>query len=95
MAAEDYFNDYYEDSDTVNEFRKTIKKGTKQMRIDKKFYVGSDRMSPHWPKKTLEQAISHAKEILSNDPTKDSVNIVKIIKVVRRRELPLFVEDVK
>jgi hypothetical protein len=68
------------------------------VKIAKLFYVGQDtnRMSPNWPKATLNEAIEHAKQLMINDPSKNSVNIVKIIKVVKASKKTTFKsEDVK
>lgn len=47
-----------------------------------------------WAKFDVKQAIDHATSILEADPSKDHVAIVKIIKVVRRKKMPVIVENV-
>ena len=48
-----------------------------------------------WAKNTVAQAIDHARELLEKDPAREHVAIVKVIKLVRRKKMPIIVEDVK
>lgn len=53
------------------------------------------RVHGKWTRKTLADAVEHAHDILENDPTKDHVAIVKIVKLVRRPKPKFIVEDVR
>lgn len=48
-----------------------------------------------WTRKTLAAAISHAETMLEQDPSKDHIAIVQIVRVVRRKKAPVVVEVVK
>ncbi len=57
-------------------------------------------MSPNdrggrWTRKNLNDAIAHAEHILENDPSKDHVAVVRIVRVVRRKKAPVVVEVIK
>jgi hypothetical protein len=68
------------------------------MKIVKKFYVAADRVTSYgadWCHPTLEGAIKHAEKLLEQEPGTKAKYIVKIIKVVKRRNMPVIVEDVK
>lgn len=61
-------------------------------------YDGYERQAPRhrrWAKRDLSQAIDHAREILEQNPSKQEVAIVRIVKVVRRKAMPIIVEDVR
>ena len=60
----------------------------------RRFYVGSNRMSPNWAKATLKEAVEHAKQILEKSPQLDETFVVQIVRVVRRKQVPLVVEKV-
>lgn len=67
------------------------------MKIKNKFYIAADRvMQPGdtWAKPTLEAAIDHARLLLEREPHNDVKYIVKVIKVVRRKSMPVQVENV-
>lgn len=68
-----------------------------------KYYVGSDKVfnsktyGPYpgsWAKDSMAEAIAHARKILTNEPERDEVFIVKIVAVVRKPDIPIIVEDV-
>lgn len=75
------------------------------MKITKKFYVGANKVfNTHdygpltgetWAKKTEAEAIEHAKQILEEKPDQDFAFVVKVIKVIRRKRVPLVVETIK
>jgi hypothetical protein len=48
-----------------------------------------------WTRKNLADAIKHAEEVLDQDPNKDHVAIVRIVRVVRRKKAPVVVEVIK
>jgi hypothetical protein len=43
---------------------------------------------------TLDEAIEKARKTLERDPRRESVNIVKVVAVVKRAQLPVVVETV-
>ena len=62
----------------------------------KKFYVGAD--APHtngWGKDTVEEAIAHGKKLMADNPSKDKVYIVQVIKVIKRPKPEMIVVDVE
>jgi hypothetical protein len=68
------------------------------MKIKKKFYVASSTMHEggsrnDWAHENLEDAIEHAKSLLSE--TKKIQYIVQIIRVVKLPERPMVVEEVE
>jgi hypothetical protein len=48
-----------------------------------------------WTRSTLKDAVEHARKVLEQDPSKDHVAIVQIVRVVRRQKAPVVVEVVK
>lgn len=68
-----------------------------------RFYVASDNISrpiaqginANWSKATIEAAVSHAKQLLAADPTKECVAIVEITHIVTRQDLPIKVLKLK
>ena len=71
------------------------------MKITKKFYVGSRTMNPNssdgrryqeWAKKTLQEAIDHAKSLA--EETEEDQIVVQIVRIVRKQKTPLIVEKV-
>lgn len=74
--------------------REMTKNSTKKYEANK-FYVGSNSvMNKDWGHPTLNKAIEHAKELMEKQNS-DEIFIVKIVKVVRRKETPIEVIDVK
>lgn len=70
----------------------------KQTRADKitrnKFYVGAESaLDRNWGHPTLPKAIAHAEELM-NEQDRDEMFVVQIIRVVRRRKMPVEVERV-
>jgi len=69
------------------------------MKIKKRFYVASDAMhegqrrANEWAHEILDEAIEHAKSLLSE--TKKVQYVVQIVKVVKMPERPMVVEDVE
>jgi hypothetical protein len=67
-----------------------------------KFYVGATHIAQaianghngEWTHKTVDEAIAHGKQTLIKE-NRDCVVIVKIVKIIRKREQPIIVEDVK
>ncbi len=47
-----------------------------------------------WTRKDLASAVEHARRILNDDPNKDHVAVVQIVKIVRRQVAPVIVENV-
>jgi hypothetical protein len=67
------------------------------MKIEKKFYVSHPRMRDpqnNWTHATEKEAIAHAKRLLNDNVHDEMQFIVKIIKVVKRKETPMVVESV-
>ena len=68
----------------------------KQMKITKKFYVGSrsmiDGSRNGWAKKTLNEAIQHAKELCNE--TEEEQIVVQIVRIVRPQKRPIIVEKI-
>lgn len=59
-----------------------------------KFYVGSNSVfDRNWGKRTLPEAIKQAQNVMEAQG-QDEVFIVKIVKVVRRKQAPIEVIDV-
>lgn len=69
------------------------------MKLEKKFYVASQRMAlgttgyDTWTKETLEEAVAHATK-LAQDTEKDQM-VVQIVKIVVVQRIPVVVEDVE
>lgn len=67
------------------------------MKIAKKYYVAADRVfrpGDTWAKANLEEAIEHARKLLEMEPLNNIKYIVKVVKVVKRKETPISVENV-
>jgi len=47
-----------------------------------------------WPKKTLKEAVAHAKQLMEENADMDQVIVVQIVRVVKRKATPLIVEKV-
>ncbi len=68
-----------------------------------KFYTASDKISnpiadnknAWWTRSTLAEATKHAEELMIEHPDRDCVCIVKIVRIVRRKQMPLVFEDVR
>lgn len=62
----------------------------------KPFYIGSNAMPTEWSHSDLKTAVAHANELLNDrSNNQDSVFIVKVIKVVRRKSAPIEVVNFK
>lgn len=61
----------------------------------KDIFGADTRRHARWAKRDLKTAIDHAREILEQDPNRQEVAVVRIVKVVRRKPMPIIVEDVK
>jgi hypothetical protein len=64
----------------------------------KKFYVGKPEVVEgtnynSWGRQTLPEAIEHAKKLVQESGK--PAYIVKVIKVVRKKEQPLVIENLK
>ena len=106
MSQDVLFDEYERRFGHLRKSRVADKK-ERLVKINNKFYVAAERVTTakeqalnpiaykQWPKKTLAEAIKHAEEILNESSLKDHVAIVKIIRVVRRKEVPIVVETVK
>jgi hypothetical protein len=56
------------------------------------FYIGSNALPANWTHADLKTAVAHATELVNDrDGSQDEVFIVKIVKVVRRKEAPVTV----
>ncbi len=67
------------------------------MKVERKYYVAHPRMKDpanSWAHATEADAIEHAEDLLRADPHSEFQFVVKIIKVVRRKEPPVVVESV-
>lgn len=68
-----------------------------------KYYVGAEHISDafaagendDWTHPTEQAAINHAKELLAEDTERESVIIVKITHIVRRKNRPVIVQKVR
>jgi hypothetical protein len=66
----------------------------------KKFYTGAEHIAraimngtnDTHTHATMEEAVRNARMQLEDQPTRDGVIIVKIVAVVRRKEMPIVVE---
>lgn len=67
-----------------------------------RFYIGSDSVfnGRNWGHKTLPEAIAHAEKLITGrDPygndAKEEVFIVQIVRVVRKKKIPIEIEVIK
>lgn len=81
-----------------NPYKKEKKVITNEQLKDNKFYIGSNsiftRGSGGWGHKTLDEAVAHAQQMLTDKKEADTVFIVEIVKVVRRKPIDVNIEDV-
>lgn len=61
--------------------------------MSKRYYIGARDISL-LVVGSLEEAIERARKTLQQDSRRESVNIVKVVAVVRRAEIPVIVEQV-
>lgn len=62
----------------------------------KGFYVGSNAMPENWTHADLKTAVAHATQLVNDRETgQEEVFVVKIVKVVRRKEAPVTVANFK
>lgn len=64
------------------------------MKLKCRFYVGSRSIldnDSEYVKETLGEALDHARAILEEDPDRREVAVVQIIRVVRRKSVPIEV----
>jgi hypothetical protein len=61
---------------------------------DNAYAAGQTSGARPWTKKSLDDAIKQAGDILEAEPSRDHVAIVRIIRIVRRKKSPLVVEKV-
>lgn len=67
--------------------------GDRELKNLKKFYVGSrNPQDSGWAKNTLQEAITHAKQLVKE--TGDDQYVVQIIRVIRVKHFPIVVEKV-
>jgi hypothetical protein len=84
-----------------DEFVKTSKTKTKKEPLNK-FYCAARHISnaigigtnDEWTKPTLEEATKHAREMIREEDL-ECVAIVKVVRIVRKKEAPITVEDIK
>lgn len=70
--------------------------GKLPMKITRKFYCGAKEITTNnWAKETEAEVIEHARELLNADSTRDHVAIVRIIKIVQRKQPEITVKVVK
>jgi hypothetical protein len=63
---------------------------------DNKFYVGShSALERDWGHATLEAAVAHAEELLDASPGREFTFVVQIVRIVKRRRVPVTVVKVK
>lgn len=60
-----------------------------------KFYCGAHGVEDSMTRYTLQEAIELAAQKLADDPKRQSVAIVQIVKIVKRRTDPVVVLDVE
>jgi hypothetical protein len=84
-----------------------LKRRTNVQNINKqkinRFYVASDNISrpiaqggnADWSRATFDSAVTHAKQLLANDPRRECVCIVEITHIVTRQDLPIKVLKLK
>jgi hypothetical protein len=78
------------------------------VKIRNRFYVAAPAVTTHteqdqantersarWTHPTLKAALAHAETILEENPNKDHVAVVQIVRVVRRKKAPVVVEVVR
>lgn len=75
--------------------------------MKKYWYIGSDSVfidrgsfGPKsrqgiWAKETLIEATVHAQKVLADNPNKDEVFIVEVVRVVKRKLPDVMIEDVE
>jgi len=103
----DYNDGPSEPTFRFNARKKDNKVNNTQRLRENQFYIGSNsvlqvknRMRGSasnygtWGHPTIDLAIRHAQQLLNDEPDKDSVFIVQIIKVVKRQSSPIVVEDI-
>lgn len=105
MAAEDWIPDIFDQDDLDNYYdsiipnrksNKVTKVNNTTVSVKNKFYCGAtDILSNGWAKPTLEEAIKNARKILDENPDRDKIAIVQIIRVVTREKTPIKVMRVK
>ena len=66
----------------------------KKMKVLNKFYCGTDDLEGY-AVSSLPAALKQAQKKLDENPERESVNIVQIIKVVKRERQPLLIFDVE
>lgn len=60
----------------------------------KKFYVGSNSVTPEWTKKTLKEAVDQATAMVASGEQEEAF-VVEIKRVVRKRPQPVEVKPFK
>ena len=64
----------------------------------KKFYVASPKMIDDrldWRRAKLSEAIDHATQLMERDASMQEALIVQVVRVVKRKKLPVAVEVVR
>ena len=62
---------------------------------DNKFYIGSGSiLDRHWGHPALDEAIAHAQQMLTDKQGTDTIFIVEIVRVVRRKKIDVDIEEV-
>lgn len=56
--------------------------------------IGENINGGLWTRKTIDAAIAHAEAVLEANPKRDHVAVVRIVRIVRRRKMPVVVEVV-
>lgn len=63
---------------------------------DKKYYMGTLSLHPDSVMlKTLDDAVEDCSKYLTANPNIDERYIVKVVKIVRRKSLPVIIEDIE
>ncbi len=64
-------------------------------RIPGKYYVGLFPLKPGWGKDSLKAATEHAESLLKENHREEFYRVVKVVRIVRRAQVPVVVEEVE
>ena len=64
--------------------------------VKRKYYVAAQQILVNdWAQTTMSETIQKAARILESEPRREYVVISQIVKIVKRKEAPIVVEDVE
>ena len=64
--------------------------------VKRKYYVAAQQILVNdWAQATMSETIQKAARILESEPRREYVVISQIVKIVKRKEAPIVVEDVE